>query len=560
MSVSHVSHDEPTRVDVWTVLKELPQRVQALLKRHDASQELGFEELEHELHALFTHAECAATSEALERHDVDLPHVFIDAEKHHRAYRCEKTYLCAVGPVTAMRTLYRARPGERAVAAMERKAGIVEGYWTPHAARQGAMLTAHLVPREAEEVLGVLGNMTPSKSSLDRLPKALSARWEAQRPQFEARVREDTLEVADTACTVAVSLDGVMAPIKTGGGGYRGAARAVPARDGCAHPERARCGDGGACGGAAGGGVGQRRPGTGGRPTWDVSTRPIPCQCGHRCRCSGTSRCPPERRRPGVPDRRPTWDVHPRAVAHGAPCRCAGVDGRTAVRIRRCAGACARSPRNRRPRRSRGARRRPGWALRNRASYRHRGGDRPKAVLRRRHRPRGGRCERRAAERRAPNPQHSAGGAPGARKPRPRVPLPRLHRHPPPPRPSRAALGQRRRDLPRQPHPAVPDPSPAGARGRIRRAAPRRRRVPVHQSARVGHQTTEAAGDLFARHHHHPERIPRACHRLRDRDRALARGAYRLRSCADGDDGVMGFRRHCPPRQDRRPETGIRRR
>ena len=81
MSVSHVSHDEPTRVDVWTVLKELPQRVQALLKRHDASQELGFEGLEQELHALFTHAECAATSEALERADVDLPHVFIDGEE-----------------------------------------------------------------------------------------------------------------------------------------------------------------------------------------------------------------------------------------------------------------------------------------------------------------------------------------------------------------------------------------------------------------------------------------------------------------------------------------------
>ena len=38
---------------------------------------------------------------------------------------------------------------------------------------------------------------------------------------------------------------------------HRGAARAVPARDGRAHSERARCGDGGACGGAAGGGVGQ---------------------------------------------------------------------------------------------------------------------------------------------------------------------------------------------------------------------------------------------------------------------------------------------------------------
>ena len=52
MSVSHVSQDEPTRVDVWTVLKELPQRVQALLKHHEASQELGFEGLEQELHAL----------------------------------------------------------------------------------------------------------------------------------------------------------------------------------------------------------------------------------------------------------------------------------------------------------------------------------------------------------------------------------------------------------------------------------------------------------------------------------------------------------------------------
>ena len=98
--------------------------------------------------------------------------------------------------------------------------------------------------------------------------------------------------------------------------------------------------------------------------------------------------------------------------------------------------------------------------------------------------------------------------------------------------------------LARQPHPAVPDPSPAGARGRIRRAASRRRRVPVRQPARVGHQATEAAGDLFARHHHRPERIPRTRHRLRDRDCTLARGAHRLRPCADGDDGVVGFGRH----------------
>ena len=55
MSVSHSAQYEPTRVDVWTVLKELPQRVEALLKHHEASQELDFEGLEQELHALFTH-------------------------------------------------------------------------------------------------------------------------------------------------------------------------------------------------------------------------------------------------------------------------------------------------------------------------------------------------------------------------------------------------------------------------------------------------------------------------------------------------------------------------
>ena len=80
------------------------------------------------------------------------------------------------------------------------------------------MLVSHLTPRDAEEVLATLGHMQPSKSSLDRLPKALSARWEAQRETFETTVRETTVEVPDAARAVVVSLDGVMAPMR---GGYR---------------------------------------------------------------------------------------------------------------------------------------------------------------------------------------------------------------------------------------------------------------------------------------------------------------------------------------------------
>ena len=221
MEVFHTPVDKPTPHDVWTALDALPQRVSALLKKYESSSMGGFEAFERELHALFARTECAVAEEALAHHDVDLPFVFIDGEKHRRACRCAQTYLTAAGPVSVMRTLYRTQRGERAVAALERRVGIVEGYWTPLAARHSAMLVSHLTPGDAEEVLATFGHMQPSKSSLDRLPKALSARWEAKREAFEATVRETSVEVPEAARAVVVSLDGVMAPMRGAGGGYR---------------------------------------------------------------------------------------------------------------------------------------------------------------------------------------------------------------------------------------------------------------------------------------------------------------------------------------------------
>ena len=182
MTVSHSSVAASTpRDDVWTVLDALPKRVSALLKKCTSPDACAFEDFERELRALLAHTECAVTEEALARQDVDLPFVFIDGERYRRAGRFDQTYLSAAGPVTVMRTLYRARRDAPAVAALECRAGIVEGYWTPLAARHGARLVTHLTPRDAEEVFVHLGHMQPSKSSLDRLPKALSARWEVQR-------------------------------------------------------------------------------------------------------------------------------------------------------------------------------------------------------------------------------------------------------------------------------------------------------------------------------------------------------------------------------------------
>ena len=110
---------------------------------------------------------------------------------------------------------------------LELRAGISGGNWTPLAAHQASFLVAHLTPREGAALLRELGNMSPSASSLDRLPKQLSRRWEEHREAFEESLRAASV-VADEATTLAVSLDGVMAPMRDGErGAKRAAARAA---------------------------------------------------------------------------------------------------------------------------------------------------------------------------------------------------------------------------------------------------------------------------------------------------------------------------------------------
>jgi len=55
--------------------------------------------------------------------------------------------------------------------------------------------------------------MGPSRSSLDRLPKALNEHWECNRVSYEQRVRADE-RIPSEAVTVAVSLDGVLVPTR----------------------------------------------------------------------------------------------------------------------------------------------------------------------------------------------------------------------------------------------------------------------------------------------------------------------------------------------------------
>ncbi|HRD87928.1 MAG TPA: hypothetical protein PK752_06655 [Accumulibacter sp.] len=73
----------------------------------------------------------------------------------------------------------------------------------------------HLSPSESESLFRELGGMNPSRSSLDRLPKGVSEKWELGRREWEPALRAQEEEVAGAA-VLAVSLDGVMVPMKDG--------------------------------------------------------------------------------------------------------------------------------------------------------------------------------------------------------------------------------------------------------------------------------------------------------------------------------------------------------
>jgi len=211
MTPSHNRAPMPSPHRAWDDLVEF-----LATRRRSPKPISDWEDFERELHSRFAAAEAEAMGQELQRLDIDAPAVEIEGVVHRQVLRCEQTYLTCAGEVRLTRSLYSTRhPGERAVCPMELRAGLVEGRYSPLAAKQATWVVAHLVPQEGEELLRLLGGMQPSKASLDRLPKVLSARWEENRAAFEEALRAQE-QVPKEAVTVAVSLDGVLCPMKDG--------------------------------------------------------------------------------------------------------------------------------------------------------------------------------------------------------------------------------------------------------------------------------------------------------------------------------------------------------
>jgi hypothetical protein len=186
-----------------------------------------FERFEHELHEKMMAIECEILTEELARYDIDAEQIEVGGVMHRQALTSSETYLSAAGPIRVERRLYRpAGRGSRSICPLELRAGVMRGYWTPRAARQAAFAMAQLTSGDSEALFGELGGMQPSRSSLDRLPKELSAHWEVHRQEWETALRTQET-VPPEAAVIAISVDGVTVRMK---GGDRSAKREQPGK------------------------------------------------------------------------------------------------------------------------------------------------------------------------------------------------------------------------------------------------------------------------------------------------------------------------------------------
>lgn len=193
-----------------SALRRLEAYVEELHRGHQPIESL--EDFEREVQALVAEVQREIVAQGLSRCDIEAPVVEVAGRVYRQVYRGEKSYLSAAGEIRVERSLYRAGAGP-AICPLELQAGIIDGYWTPLAARQGVWVTAQLPPAEGEALFQELGHMRPSKSSLDRLSRELGMVWEAHRDTFQARLC-DAIRIPEAAVSVSASLDGVMVPMK----------------------------------------------------------------------------------------------------------------------------------------------------------------------------------------------------------------------------------------------------------------------------------------------------------------------------------------------------------
>jgi len=208
-----VTQDDTDTKSAWSRLNQFLLQREA--QWHTGEETPAFASFEYELHERLMALERELLAAELARYDVDNKKVEVGGERYRRVMLSGTNYLTTAGEVRVERHLYRRVGGndERCICPLDYRVGIIGGYATPRAARQMSWVTAHLPPRTAAELFEEIGGMKPSHMTINQQPKTISERWETHRLVWENTLRQAEDIPVDMA-TLAVSLDGVMAPVR----------------------------------------------------------------------------------------------------------------------------------------------------------------------------------------------------------------------------------------------------------------------------------------------------------------------------------------------------------
>ena len=170
----------------------------------------SFEQAEKAIKKLVGELEKSMVQETLSQYDIDVPIIEYEGKIFHQVIRSDKTYLTAAGKINLERSLYRAEG--QCICPLELRAGIIEDFWTPSAARLGCYVSAHLSPYQGEKLFKEFGHLQPSKSSLNRLSTQLGEKWDNNLSQLEQALCHE-ITIPEGAVTASGSLDGIMLPL-----------------------------------------------------------------------------------------------------------------------------------------------------------------------------------------------------------------------------------------------------------------------------------------------------------------------------------------------------------
>ena len=148
---------------------------------------------------------------AMKRADTDAPEVDIDGQRWGNRRSHPGEYQTVFGALTIERSVYQQSGRGRVAIPMDLRLGIVEGMYTRRMARIATRAIALMPEEEAAQFLAEVGTAMLSNSTLGRLPRAIAARYELNRPIIAAAVRARDV-IPDQAVTLQVGLDGVMVP------------------------------------------------------------------------------------------------------------------------------------------------------------------------------------------------------------------------------------------------------------------------------------------------------------------------------------------------------------